>query len=107
MTSAVRPAWFDFNAPDYPRLFQERIDRLKRIRAQPDCLPLLKAFYRDNPAHFLQDWGITHDPRNLERGMPALVAHWISSRIGPGMESPRRRRSISSEALKTYVLPNA
>jgi phage terminase large subunit len=65
--------WFDFRAPDYSRLFQLRIDRLLRIRAQPECLPDLKAYYAENPAQFVYDWGLTHDPRNLEVGMPALV----------------------------------
>lgn len=64
---------FDFINPDYAEIFAERIRRLNRIRAESECLPDLKAFYRDNPAQFINDWGTTYDPRNVERGLPALM----------------------------------
>lgn len=65
--------WFDFKEPDYSRVFQARIDRLMRIRAHPERLPALKAYYRDHPIQFVYDWGCTHDPRNIERGLPAIM----------------------------------
>src|SRR5215217_9535988 len=36
-------------------------------------LPGLFAYYRDNPADFITDFGVTYDPRNIERGLPAMV----------------------------------
>ena len=37
-------------------------------------LPALRAYYKDNPADFINDWGVTLDPRKgVERGLPALV----------------------------------
>lgn len=64
---------FDWKNPDYAEVFAERVRRLNRIRAEPECIPDLKAYYRDNPADFIDDWGCTFDPRNIERGQPALM----------------------------------
>lgn len=61
---------------------------LERLRKNPQRLPALRVFYRDNPVQFVTDWGMTTDPRNIERGLPALVplvmfprqldwAHWM------------------------------
>ena len=67
------PFDFDFKKPDYKSVYLHRAERLRRIRANPDCLPVLRAFYRENPAQFIIDWGSTFDPRNVERGLPAVV----------------------------------
>ncbi len=67
------PFPFDFKKPDYGQVFEWRMERLQRIRQQPEMLPALKAFYRDNPAQFIIDWGMTVDPRNVERGLPARI----------------------------------
>lgn len=67
------PFPFDFKNPDYMQVFEWRMERLQRIRQNPECLPVLKAFYRDNPAQFIIDWGMTVDPRNVERGLPARI----------------------------------
>lgn len=67
------PFPFDFKNPDYRAVFEWRLERLARIRADPSVLPALKAFYRDDPAQFITDWGVTFDPRNPERGLPSTV----------------------------------
>ena len=54
---------FDFRRPDYAAVIRQRIERLRRIRQNPDKLPALKNYYRDNIATFIDDWGITIDPR--------------------------------------------
>lgn len=59
--------------PDYPAIIAQRLERLRRLRANPGALPALVAFYRDNPWQFVSDWGMTSDPRNIERGLPAAV----------------------------------
>lgn len=64
---------FDFRNPDYGPIFQARIERLAAIRADPCLLAALRVHYRDNPADFISDWGITYDPRNIERGLPATI----------------------------------
>lgn len=67
------PFPFDFKEPDYMQVFEWRMERLQRIRQNPQLLPVLKAFYKDNPAQFIIDWGMTVDPRNVERGLPARI----------------------------------
>lgn len=67
------PFDFDFKQPDYLAAFEWRVDRLNRIRKDPSVIPAMKAFYRDNPAQFIIDWGVTFDPRNAERGLPTTV----------------------------------
>lgn len=67
------PFAFDFKRPDYLAAFEWRVERLQRIRKNPGVIPGMKAFYRDNPAQFIIDWGVTFDPRNAERGLPTLV----------------------------------
>lgn len=67
------PFPFDFKNPDYTAVFEWRLERLKRIRSDPSMLPALFMYYRHNPAQFIIDWGTTSDPRNVERGLPALV----------------------------------
>lgn len=67
------PFPFDFKKPDYKAVFEWRIERLNRIRANPSCVPAMKAYYKDYPAQFIIDWGMTLDPRNVERGLPSSV----------------------------------
>ncbi len=67
------PFPIDWKNPDYRQVLEWRIERLERIRANPDCLPALRLFYRHNPAQFIQDWAMTFDPRNPERGLPATI----------------------------------
>ena len=62
---------FDFRNPDYAAVFAERARRLSWLRDDPSVLPALKAFYRDNPAQFINDWGMTFDPRLIADGKPA------------------------------------
>lgn len=64
---------FDFKNPDYVAVFQERARRLAWIRENPDRLSALKAFYRENPAAFINDWGMTEDPRNADIGLPTVI----------------------------------
>lgn len=63
---------FDFRNPDYLEVFRHRVESLNWIKKHPEKLPGLKAYYRENIAQFIIDWGMTYDPRNVERGIPAL-----------------------------------
>lgn len=64
---------FDFQQPDYVAVFHHRAAALNRIRANPESMPALRAYYRDHPAKFISDWGCTADPRNVEVGRPAII----------------------------------
>lgn len=64
----------DFRLPDYQPILKKRVERLLRLRAASDEeKEAIKFFYSENPASFINDWGMTFDPRNLERGLPAAV----------------------------------
>ncbi|MDE9499326.1 TerL protein [Xenorhabdus bovienii] len=67
------PFPFDFRNPDYNAVFEWRMERLQRIRQNPSVLPMMRTFYRDNPGQFIIDWGMTVDPRNVERGLPSRI----------------------------------
>lgn len=92
------PFEFDFKNPDYTAVFKWRAERLAKIREKPGCIPVLKAYYRDHPAQFMIDWGMTFDPRNVERNLPAslpfllfprqeewvywIIDHWKNQKAG-------------------------
>jgi hypothetical protein len=54
-------------------VFAERIERINAIRARPEAVRYLIEYYRETPAQFIMDWGCTHDPRNIEKGRPAVI----------------------------------
>jgi hypothetical protein len=67
---------FDFRNPDYAAVFRQRLEMLRRVRdpeTGPATLAVLRAFYRLHPWQFVEDWGTTYDPRNLERDLPATI----------------------------------
>lgn len=64
---------FDFKNPDYADIFQERANRLVRLRNNPQLIKPLKDYYRNNIAQFIIDWGCTYDPRNTQRGIPNTI----------------------------------
>lgn len=100
---------FDFRNPDYAAVFQRRIERLNRIRAEPESLPALKLYYRDNPARFIRDWGTVLNAKNVERGLPSVIPfilypkqiewvewvmdHWRTQR--PGLTDKTRQMGLS------------
>jgi len=67
------PFKFDYKKPDFILALEWRVAFLKKLRKTPEKLPVLKKFYQDNPAQFIIDWGTTYDPRNPEKGQPALI----------------------------------
>jgi len=64
---------FDFRAPDYGAEMARRMERLRRLRENPEGWHILRAYYREHPVQLIDDWGVTYDPRNVERGMPAFI----------------------------------
>jgi len=87
---------FDWRHPDYAGVFAHRVRALNRIRANPEVLPGLKAYYRDHQAQFITDWGCTSDPRNVEIGLPVVVPFLLFPRqvefVDWVVESWRNRR---------------
>ena len=64
---------FDWINPNYEEVFKTRVERLERMRAQPEIVHRLKDYYAGNPADFINDWGMTFDPRLAERGLRTVV----------------------------------
>lgn len=66
----------DWKQPDYREVIEARLANLDAIRAHPEDLPALRAYYGSSGegiADFINDFGWTYDPRNVERGLPATV----------------------------------
>jgi phage terminase large subunit len=59
--------------PDFEAVYRERAERLKRLRDDKAILPGLREFYKDHPVEFINDWGMTFDPRNAEVGLPTIM----------------------------------
>lgn len=76
---------FDFRNPDYTSVFRRRLELLAKLRADPHLLATFRLHYRNNPADFINDWGVTFDPRNLNIGRPALM---------PFVLFPRQRECV-------------
>jgi len=64
---------FDFKNPDYPKVFEDRANRLKWLRANPDQLTHIKHYYQSHIAQFITDWGMTFDPRNANTNLPSIL----------------------------------
>jgi phage terminase large subunit len=74
VNTLTRPEDFlNYQHPDYLPIFQARAAMLKALRERPSALPAVKAYYRDHIPQFICDWGMTLDPRNVERGLPAAM----------------------------------
>ena len=59
--------------PDYDVVFASRIAAIERLRAKPELVPGVLAFYKDNPVAFVMDFGMTFDPRMAEINKPTMV----------------------------------
>lgn len=67
---------YDWNNPQHVAAeFARRGEVLQRIRADETgrTLALLKLYYADHPADFIDDWGCTFDPRNGPNGFPSIL----------------------------------
>ena len=125
--SAAPPFLFDWKKPDYTAIFQHRIACLNRLRdarrievenkQEPQILPAMFGFYRDNIAQFIIDWGCTFDPRHIEVGLPAVApfvlfprqVEWIDWVLAkwkarePGLTDKSREMGVSWLAVATAV----
>jgi phage terminase large subunit len=69
----VVPADFDWKEPDHGAILRDRLVRLKRLREHRESIPLMRAHYRAHPADFIDDWGMTYDPRLVDQGLPGMI----------------------------------
>lgn len=64
---------FDWKNPNYTAVYKKRIEVLERLRKSPELLMGVKEFYKTHPIEFIEDFGMTFDPRAVERGLPATM----------------------------------
>ena len=106
----MRGPMFDFQNPDYTAEFKARAKRLEFMRANwAELKDGLFTHYRANPWDFIEDWGVTVDPRNIDRDLPAFVpfklfpkqrewAEWVVDRWRgrePGLTEKTRDMGMS------------
>lgn len=94
---------FDFKKPDYTAILHTRLARAKKLRDNPALIEPLRQFYARDIVAFINDWGVTVDPRNSTRRnadgtrpltqMPFILfprqedaIHWMEERLV--MEEP-------------------
>lgn len=63
----------DYSNPNYTEILKQRADKLKKIRSNKKLLEACKLHYKENPWDFINDWGMTFEPRNIEKGLPAVI----------------------------------
>lgn len=63
----------DWRNPEYSAVFEERARILSKLRSDPKLLAAAMLHYRDHPWDFVKDWGMTFEPRNLERGLISSI----------------------------------
>lgn len=56
-----------------PEAIRERERRLRWLRADPRRISMVKVYYKDHIAQFIDDWGVTSDPRELANGKSVLM----------------------------------
>lgn len=65
---------FDWKNPDYVAVARWRADRLMRLRQLTAKQRRdLDAYYAENIAQFISDWGQTYDPRNVAKKQPTTI----------------------------------
>lgn len=79
------PPDFNWKDPDYTPTWLDRARRLAWVRGQDvaakeerakvaaDRQAALKLYYRDHPDQFICDWGVTLDPKQVEKGKPSRI----------------------------------
>jgi phage terminase large subunit len=77
---------FDYVSPDYAPIWATRIERLAKLRGNPELLAACKLYYRDNIADFINDWGVTVNPKNAVLKLPVQM---------PFILFPKQREFVS------------
>lgn len=65
--TAANDASFNWLAPNYDAIWTQRILNLARLEADPVAMATAKRYYKEAPdghVRFIEDWGVTVDPRN-------------------------------------------
>ncbi len=69
----ILPKGINYRDPDYSEVFDKRGRKLEKLRTEPELLEKVKVYYQTHPWDFISDWGMTYEPRNIERGLPPFI----------------------------------
>ena len=68
------PDQFDWTNPNYKPVFDFRLEALTRLRQNPSSMGRLMEYYKTNWVDFINDWGMTYDPRSqTEKYTPFIL----------------------------------
>lgn len=98
---------FDFRNPDYASVWKRRIERLAKLRdpvTGPKYLAACKLYYRDNIPQFIEDWGVTVDPRNAGSGRPLLMPFVLFPKQREFLDFITERRNASHSGSGDGIL---
>lgn len=72
MSAALK---IDYSNPDeqYKHIFELRSRRIIALSRDPEALEVCKVHYANNPWDFINDWGMTFDPRKVPMGQLASM----------------------------------
>lgn len=63
----------DYLNPNYTEILKHRAEKLLKIRQDPKLLAACKLHYKNNPWDLINDWGMTFEPRNIEKNLPPVI----------------------------------
>src|ERR1043165_9171751 len=58
--------------PCYTSEFERRTKMFKKLQGNPKLQRQIKAYYKDHPIEFINDWCVTEDPRSGDEGMRVM-----------------------------------
>jgi len=77
----VTPDAIDWKNPDYLPIWKKRAERLAKLRADEQLLQKVRFYYRNGHfADFINDWGVTIDPRIIGRPTIMPMMLWPKQR---------------------------
>lgn len=63
----------DYKSPNYTLILKRRSEKLRKLRKDKRLLAAAKIHYKSNPWDFVNDWGMTYEPRNVEKNLPTVI----------------------------------
>lgn len=77
---------FDYLTPDYQPTWASRVERIAKLESDPLLLATMREYYKHNIADFVNDWGVTVNPKNAGTGRPVIM---------PFMLFPKQREFLN------------
>lgn len=71
--AAAVPEYFDYLRPVYAPIWARRVKRIAQLQENPDLLAACKAHYKFHVADFIDDWGVTVNPKNAGTQRPIIM----------------------------------